>query len=73
MFSHSVDDNQESVLRSTEISMTSSELAFVVEGKSMSMVGGAKYICKDIIQIMIPKNSCKFTTERKALYDIVRL
>lgn len=39
--------------------MTSSEVAFAGEGKSTSMLGGAKYMCSDIIQIIMPKKSCK--------------
>jgi len=30
----------------------------VGDGISTSMFGGAKYMCSDIIQTMIPKNSC---------------
>lgn len=35
-----------------------SEATFAVNGKSISMVGGAKYMRRDIIQIIMPKKSC---------------
>lgn len=51
--------HQESVLRSTETSTKPSGVVFKGKGKSTSMVGGAKYICSDMMQITIPKKSCK--------------
>lgn len=50
---------QESVLRSTETSMTVSGAVFTFKGKSTSTVGGEKYMCSDIMQTTIPKKSCK--------------
>jgi hypothetical protein len=37
----------------------------VVDGKSNSNFGGAKYMCNDIIQIIIPKKSCSKVTKKK--------
>jgi len=37
----------------------SSSSDLTVDGISKSIFGGAKYMCRDIIQITIPKNSCK--------------
>ena len=57
--------HQEFVLKSdlpsTETSFKLSGVAFTGNGKSTSVFGGAKYMCSDIIQIIIPKNSCKNT------------
>ena len=57
--------HQESVLRSTETSMILSGAAFTVKGKSTSMFGGAKYMCSDIMQTMIPRKSCRNTKRQK--------
>lgn len=51
--------HQESIFRSTMTSFKFSGVAFTVEGKSTSVLGGAKYMCSDIIQIIIPKKSCR--------------
>jgi len=51
--------HQESVLRSMETSMSFSSSSLTVNGLSRSKFGGAKYMCRDIIQIIMPKKSCK--------------
>lgn len=51
--------HHESVLRSTETSMSFSSSGLTVNGISKSIFGGAKYMCRDIIQIIMPKKSCK--------------
>lgn len=51
--------NHDSPLRSAAISFRVSKAKFVVAGKSTSVWAGAKYICKEIVQTMTPKKSCK--------------
>lgn len=50
--------HQESVLRSIETSLRFSGDALTIDGISTSMFGGAKYMCNDIMQTIIPKKSC---------------
>lgn len=50
--------HQEAVVRSLETSFFVSETALYVTGKSTSLLAGAKYMCKDIMHVMIPKKSC---------------
>ena len=50
--------HQESVFRSTETSTKVSGAVFAGTGKSTSMCAGAKYMCRDMIQTIIPKKSC---------------
>lgn len=50
--------HQESAFRSTETSTKSSEAVFTGMGKSTSMFAGAKYMWRDMMQMIIPKKSC---------------
>jgi hypothetical protein len=60
--------DQESVLRSTVTSFRLSGAALTCVGKSKSMFGGAKYMCSDIIQMIIPEKSCSMTQKMKQVY-----
>ena len=57
--------HQESVLRSTATSFRFSGAALTCVGKSTSMFGGAKYMCSDIIQMIVPNKSYSMTRKIK--------
>lgn len=60
--------HHESDFRSTETSSRLSVVALTGNGKSISMFGGAKYMCSDIIQIIIPKKSCNDRRKENEVY-----
>ena len=53
--------HQEPVLPSILTSFRFPGAALTVVGISKSIFGGAKYMCRDIIHVIIPKKSCNNT------------
>ena len=60
--------HDESVLRSTETSIRLSDSSFSIVGISIRILGGAKYMCSDIMQTIIPKKSCSRQEKNLSLF-----